>query len=264
MKRIGEPRSNKELHDLLGQLTVLDLGGAYLRDSGIVLLCEILEGNSTVQRLDLSRNDLSASCVERLMRSLNKSGVQELDLKMNRLGTAGAISLADDLHSSSLVRINLFLNGIGLKGLARLAVKLRDNVSVGELDLQGNAEVFGPHTEHMEDTVFLRSITTTVLLPTGRISTAAILDDDSAGHTREGLHTSKYSDGRRLEALWKGGTISKGRMHYPNGDTFEIEGGGQDGEPARGYYHTILIAGQRWWRKAVLLLSSSIAMVDFW
>uniref|UniRef100_A0A7S1CK06 Uncharacterized protein n=1 Tax=Bicosoecida sp. CB-2014 TaxID=1486930 RepID=A0A7S1CK06_9STRA len=254
--------SHAEAATYLELFTELDLSGKWIRDSGLRLLGMIMDGNKTITTLILSRNDLSGGAIQDFCRQLRNTKVRHLDLKQNRLLSGGAVALAAELPKMRLKSLNLFRNSIGKKGIAALAVALRQNLTLHTLDLGSNKTLYGPHIEAMEDTVHLRSRTLTVSLVTGVISSARDTDM-SLGCKRDGLQIAKYTDGRRLEARWRDGHITAGRMHYPNGDTFEIEEGGEDGVPAHGTYHMMLVAKQRWYVKLGVLIGASVSMVDF-
>lgn len=262
LKHPNGMHSHVEAASHLEHFTELDLSGKWMRDSGLRLLGMIMEGNQTIRILNLARNDLSGAAIAQFCRSLETTKVRHIDLKQNRIKSDGAAALAEALPRLRLKSINVFRNSITKKGIAALAKGMRVNMTVHTLDVSGNRIAYGPHVEAMEDTVFLRSISTHVELATGTISTR-MASDTASGCKRQGLHMSKYTDGRRLESRWKDGHIVTGRMHYPNGDTFEIEEGGEDGVPAHGTYHMMLIAKQRWYRKLMVVAGSSIGMVDF-
>jgi len=78
-------------------LSFLDLRSTNLTDAGLIALCEGLIGNQTLFHINLSKNDITSSSVEKFAPILYKTGITELDLSLNPLGNNGVRCLAENL-----------------------------------------------------------------------------------------------------------------------------------------------------------------------
>lgn len=69
-------------------------------DAGLSLLCDGLQQCSTLFHLNLAKNDLTQTGMERFGPILSHSGIKELDLSLNPLGNGGVRILAENLWDS--------------------------------------------------------------------------------------------------------------------------------------------------------------------
>ncbi|XP_078381247.1 NLR family CARD domain-containing protein 4-like [Oculina patagonica] len=106
----------------------------------VVVLAEVLKGNSSLTKLNLSGNDIGDVGAAGLAEALqNNKNLTELDLSYNYIGDHGATGLAAPLQKNTgLTGLSLFHNYIGDQGAVGLAEALKKNTSLTELDLSEN------------------------------------------------------------------------------------------------------------------------------
>ncbi|XP_067916048.1 NACHT, LRR and PYD domains-containing protein 3-like [Heterodontus francisci] len=97
-------------------LTVLDMGGNNLGDSGVKLLSEALRNpDCKIQRLELYRNKLTASCIEDLTSALSTNrSLTDLNLSDNKLGDSGVKLLSAALRNTDCKIQKLSLSDVCL------------------------------------------------------------------------------------------------------------------------------------------------------
>ncbi|XP_053306961.1 NACHT, LRR and PYD domains-containing protein 3-like isoform X2 [Spea bombifrons] len=123
-------------------LTKLDLSGNNLQDSGVKLLCEVLQNPfCTLRDLRLYRCDLTSSCCEDLRVVIIRNRyLTKLDLSYNNLQDAGVNLLYEGLRRPYCTLRELGLSRCGLT--SSCCEVLRDviirNRSLTKLDLSGN------------------------------------------------------------------------------------------------------------------------------
>ena len=104
-------------------LNTLDLSRNNISDAGATALAQALHHNSTLERLDLSSNNISDAGATALAQALHhNSTLKELDLSHNNISDVGATDLAQALrHNSTLRKLELYHNdGIGEEGTRQL------------------------------------------------------------------------------------------------------------------------------------------------
>ncbi|XP_029109061.1 NACHT, LRR and PYD domains-containing protein 3-like isoform X2 [Scleropages formosus] len=128
----------------LSELSELDLSNSHIGDSGVDLLCAVLEDpHCTPETLRLKGCKLSAKCCEGLASALlsNCDTLRELDMSDNDLQDSGVKLLCAALGSpqSKLVTIMLSNCGVTEEGYSALASVLGSNSShLRELDMSRN------------------------------------------------------------------------------------------------------------------------------
>ncbi|CAE8691309.1 unnamed protein product, partial [Polarella glacialis] len=119
-------------------LTSLSLRSSDIDDEGGLLLASALSECHSLQRLDLSDNDLGPRAAFKVLQAAEQN-LTTLDLSRNRLGCAGARAIADALGScQKLLELRLCKNGLGQEGGEALAEGLLSNTVLQDLDLADN------------------------------------------------------------------------------------------------------------------------------
>ncbi|XP_078514934.1 NACHT, LRR and PYD domains-containing protein 12-like [Lissotriton helveticus] len=123
-------------------LTELDLSKNILRDAGVKRLCKGLKHpNCKLETLRLDHCSLTSSCCEDLASVLEtNTSLTELDLRWNELGDAGVKKLCEGLKHPNCKLQTLRLERCSLTGscCGDLASALETNSSLTELDLRWN------------------------------------------------------------------------------------------------------------------------------
>lgn len=102
-------------------LSFLDLRSTNLMDEGLALLSDGLVGNRTLFHLNLSKNDITQSGIEKFAPILYKTSLTELDLSLNPLGSNGVRILSENFsHRTQPAKER----GILDKGIKSKLVKL--------------------------------------------------------------------------------------------------------------------------------------------
>ena len=78
-------------------LSFLDLRSTNLTDAGLIALCDGLIDNITLFNLNLSKNDITSSGIEKFSTILYRTAISELDLSQNPLGNNGVRCLSEHL-----------------------------------------------------------------------------------------------------------------------------------------------------------------------
>jgi hypothetical protein len=78
-------------------LSFLDLRSTNLTDAGLIALCDGLVGNLTLFHINLSKNDITSSGIEKFGPILFRTAISELDLSQNPLGNNGVRCLSENL-----------------------------------------------------------------------------------------------------------------------------------------------------------------------
>lgn len=89
-----------KLNELLSSsqvLQFLDVRSTNLTDTGLILLCEGLSRCPALFHLNLAKNEITHSGIEKFGQVLAKSTIQELDLSLNPLGNSGIRCLVENL-----------------------------------------------------------------------------------------------------------------------------------------------------------------------
>ena len=121
------------------QLKTLRRRKGKINAANAVILADVLKSNTTVTKLDLSRNtvkidDASVASLAEMLKS--NTTLTKLNLSSADFGTAGAASLAEALKSNTtLTKLNLSVNTIYDAGVAALAEALKSNTTLTELEL---------------------------------------------------------------------------------------------------------------------------------
>lgn len=77
-------------------LSFLDLRSTNLTDAGLNLLTDGLIDNQTLFYLNLSKNDITSSSIEKFAPILHRTALEELDLSLNPLGNNGVRCLSEN------------------------------------------------------------------------------------------------------------------------------------------------------------------------
>ena len=107
-------------------------------DSNAAAIATALQHNTSLQKLDLTDNKMSAVGARALATSLqHNTSLQTLVLNWNEIDDDGATAIAVVLqHNMSLLQVELEGNNIGNDGTAAIAVALQHNTSLQELNKQ--------------------------------------------------------------------------------------------------------------------------------
>ena len=121
-------------------LKELDLSRNEIGDEGARELAKMLQANTALKELDLSRNEIGHEGAHELAKMLQaNTALKELDLSWNGIGHKGACIIAKMLQvNTALKELDLSWNGIGHKGACIIAKMLQANTALKELDLSGN------------------------------------------------------------------------------------------------------------------------------
>lgn len=136
-----QPQSLKKVIPRLreGDETLVDLdlsifdGHRRFNDSSVAILCHELQGNETVQSLNLSNNEFGAAGAASLAALLSEPtcSITELDLSNNKIGVEGAKHLAGAFERNNSLRIvDLRGCGIGNAGVIAVSASLDKNDSI--------------------------------------------------------------------------------------------------------------------------------------
>jgi len=103
-------------------------------------LYESLKVNSTLTKLNLSKNEIGVDGAESIAESLKvNSALNSLDLHDNKIGDQGAKFIADSLKiNTTLTCLNLKGNQIGVEGANGVSEAIKVNASLTNLTLAGN------------------------------------------------------------------------------------------------------------------------------
>ena len=85
-------------------LSMLDLRSTNLMDAGVILLCDGLLACKTLFHLNLAKNDITQSGIEKFAPILPQTSISELDMSLNPLGNGGVRILAENLWGTSTIR----------------------------------------------------------------------------------------------------------------------------------------------------------------
>ncbi|XP_067864908.1 NACHT, LRR and PYD domains-containing protein 3-like [Heterodontus francisci] len=131
-----------DLASALSTLKVLDLSYNKLGDSGVKLLSAALRNpNCKIQKLQLSNNELTASCIEDLAFAVNKNwSLMDLNLSCNKLGDSGVKLLSAALRNPDckIQELQLSSNALTASCIEDLASTLSTNRSLTFLNLSYN------------------------------------------------------------------------------------------------------------------------------
>ena len=121
-------------------LTNLDLSRNRVGPAGAESLATALKTNTTLTNLDLSQNNVGPAGADSLATALKtNTTLTNLDLSQNNVGPAGAESLATALKTNTtLTNLNLSRNNVGPAGAESLATALKTNTNLTNLDLSQN------------------------------------------------------------------------------------------------------------------------------
>jgi Ran GTPase-activating protein (RanGAP) involved in mRNA processing and transport len=126
-------------------LLEIDLSSCALGDGGVSILAQTLGSrNTTLQKLILGRNSITAMGVAMLIEMMeqNSHHITDLDLRFNEtIGNEGASLLTRSLGNNALPnlkRLSLSECGIGNDGYIALVLALKQNTSLLQLDLRIN------------------------------------------------------------------------------------------------------------------------------
>eukprot|EP00736_Rhodelphis_marinus_P012654 Rmarinus@m.14167 len=122
-----------------GHLLSLDLSSNKLGDWFTVHLGEAL-GDSSLKRLNLSRNDITKDGCSRIGLALKRNtSLRHLDLSWNTVGDRGCVAIANALMANfALTSLNVSWNAIGDEGAAAAADLLESGTSLRRLYLGHN------------------------------------------------------------------------------------------------------------------------------
>ncbi|CAF0740150.1 unnamed protein product [Adineta ricciae] len=124
---------------------ILNLWGNRFTSKSLFVLIKALEGNQTLQELDLSHNSLGDDGIQILSQffSLNNCEIKHLDLSSNHVTDVGAQSIADMLRRNRTIkRLSLNKNDIEDTGLGGIAIAIRNgNERIVELKFDDNPRI---------------------------------------------------------------------------------------------------------------------------
>lgn len=121
----------------------LDLERANITDEGAARLADALTENTTLKYLDLYGNRIGDAAAKNLGEAIvRNSSLKRLELSSNRIGDVGAKNLGEAIGwNSSLKKLLLWRNEIGNEGVAALATGLSTNSTLERLDLSLNPDI---------------------------------------------------------------------------------------------------------------------------
>ena len=130
--------------ELMGALKGLDYfghAGAEFDDAATVFLAELLQGNTSVERLLLYRCEIGAVGARALAKSLAEHNVslKRLIISDCGVGDDGAQAMARVLeHNTTLEKLFLYGCGVGVRGARALGEALKQNTTLKSLVLAAN------------------------------------------------------------------------------------------------------------------------------
>lgn len=71
----------------------MDLGDNRLNDNGVLNLCEILQNNSKIKILNLSKNGLTEKCIKGIINLDKGNSLEEIYLQWNKINSLGGREL---------------------------------------------------------------------------------------------------------------------------------------------------------------------------
>lgn len=121
----------------------MNLEGNKLGDYALMSLLEALESNTTLKKLNISKNFISDIGAEKIGRMLDYNNtLEELYVRWNLIKGAGGIAILNGLnHCQSLKVLDLSWNSLGMhqSGFAKaFAEYIRSNQSLVHLDMSNN------------------------------------------------------------------------------------------------------------------------------
>lgn len=134
-------------------LAKLYLRNCAIGDDGINTLVDNgLEGNSTIKKLKINYNVISAVGAKKLSEFLEgNSSIRTFDISENQIKDEGLIAISKALRgNSSLKKINLGFNEIGDSGIQAFSKVLKDNNTLEQLHLNYN-EIGNSGIENLSD-----------------------------------------------------------------------------------------------------------------
>jgi len=118
---------------------IINLTYKGLRDDDLDVLTEVLQKSKTLEKLFLSKNQITLADGKFANALANNCTLQVLTLSRNKIGAEGAKRLAAALRNNqTLQEIRLWKNQIGDDGAKHLADALMDNKSLQMMGLQNN------------------------------------------------------------------------------------------------------------------------------
>ena len=118
------------------------IGNKRFDDDGMARLSEVLQSNTSITSLQLSKNKIGDKGIGALADALHQNfDVERVDLSGNNIGDKGAAALAYCLqhHNLSVISLDLRKNGIGDDGAAALLAAASSNPTIHSINLEGNA-----------------------------------------------------------------------------------------------------------------------------
>jgi hypothetical protein len=138
-----KPASARALIELLNANTTLeklDLSGSKLDSENSLVLVEALRTNARLQELDLRGSDLKPECIPGLVNIIkSNTGIRALSLSDNRLGPEGSLAVAEALKTNTALQILEFSgNKLTTQGAMVIAETLKTNPALQSIDLSSN------------------------------------------------------------------------------------------------------------------------------
>ena len=138
IKILCEALSNKE--NKISALVIVGSDKNYLGDDGVKSIAKALEHNTSITKIKLANNRITAKGVEFLRDPLKENKtIEKLELNNNSIGDDAVQYLREALDANnSLEFINLNSNGITDDGVKFLCHALKKNKKITRLGLSGN------------------------------------------------------------------------------------------------------------------------------
>lgn len=135
-------------------LQKLDLCNNGITDVGVTLIAETIEKNTTLQILNISQNGFSDDGVEHICSSLrNNKSLQELDMSENKISCRGANEIAQLIGiNKSLKVLDISYMDIHDDGITAISEGLKSNRSLEQLNVSLN-KITGTGAKEMAEAI---------------------------------------------------------------------------------------------------------------
>ena len=121
------------------KLLDLNISQCQVSIEGAKVIAEAILVNTTLQKLDISHNNLSDDGVINISECLKSNRTQDLDLSVNRITNRGAIRIAEAICvNTTLQRLSISHNNISDDGVIVISDSLKKNNSLKECYLSSN------------------------------------------------------------------------------------------------------------------------------
>ena len=143
----------------------LDISHNLLGDDGMLIICDSLKSNETLQILNISENKITCKGAKELADALEKCKLKKLIISDNDISITGIIAIIDS--SSSLQQLNVSNNYISedIEKFKELSKAIEDNKNLEILKLLQNSRVCPIFHEHILHALNYNNTITSLELP---------------------------------------------------------------------------------------------------